>query len=618
MFQRMSLALKLAAGFGFVIVISIVIGVIAVTGMKKGAKTASTLAVEYVPVVTIANMVERDTNHMLMEMRNFEYTGENAFLLEARKSLSDVKQALKNIIPQDTSSARLALLQDDSAKAAQSLDEYEKLLEETALLTNDFNQQRQVSEEAGRQYMKAGHDFLASQKEAIQGEIMAGLESDQLDKRLQQISLVTEIIEVGNQVIAGTWEAESKRDSALLLKTLTLFDRATEKLDALQKICDFEGDLKRIEECRAAMLAYKTANTKLVSARADTAKRRSVLAETILTQAKNIAGKGMEDMAQGANRTASTLSLSSKVICLSLAGGLFFSVAFAVFIGRGIINSIKLIIEELGASSEQVTASTKQVTRTSQQLADGASAQASGLDVSSASMEEISSMIHQNADSASQADSLMQESKAIVRGGVEAMQRMAKAIGAIQSSSIETAKIIKTIDEIAFQTNLLALNAAVEAARAGEAGAGFAVVAEEVRNLARRSAEAAKSTGGLIEDAHKNAEAGVLVTSEVATALLAIQESAEKVAILITEIATASKEQAIGISQVSSAVSSMDIVVQQNAAIAEETASVSSELSLQAKELNDLMTKLVAIIGGTIKNRPIGQPANPREMKLLA
>jgi methyl-accepting chemotaxis protein len=251
----------------------------------------------------------------------------------------------------------------------------------------------------------------------------------------------------------------------------------------------------------------------------------------------------------------------------------------------------------------QISQGSDQVAQASQSLAQGASEQASSLEETSSSMEEMSSMTRQNADNANKADRLMNETKTLVGTGVDAMGRMSNAIEKIQVSASETAKIIKTIDEIAFQTNLLALNAAVEAARAGEAGKGFAVVAEEVRNLARRSAEAAKSTADLIEGSQKNAEAGVQVAQEVATALASIQDSSGKVATLVGEIAAASKEQAQGIEQINTAISEMDKVVQQNAASSEESSSAAEELASQAQELN-------AIISGqeSEKNVPVGGP----------
>ena len=207
-------------------------------------------------------------------------------------------------------------------------------------------------------------------------------------------------------------------------------------------------------------------------------------------------------------------------------------------------------------------------------------------------------MTRQNADNASQARSVAEEASHLAETGVASMKKMQEAIDRIKNSAAETAKIIKTIDEIAFQTNLLALNAAVEAARAGEAGKGFAVVAEEVRNLAHRSAEAAKNTADLIEGAQKNADAGVQVTAEVAQNLSGIKENAGKVATLIAQIATASKEQSQGIAQVSSAVSQMDKVVQANAASSSESAQASEALAGQAEELNEMVRQLEAVVSG--------------------
>ena len=207
-------------------------------------------------------------------------------------------------------------------------------------------------------------------------------------------------------------------------------------------------------------------------------------------------------------------------------------------------------------------------------------------------------MTRQNAEGANQATAMATEARDSAERGREAMTRMASAIQEIKKSSDETAKIIKTIDEIAFQTNLLALNAAVEAARAGDAGKGFAVVAEEVRNLAQRSAEAAKNTSSLIEGAQKNADNGVAVSSEVAQILNEIASAAQKVAQLASDVSAATNEQAQGIAQVNKAVSEMDKVTQANAANSEEAASAGEELSAQSRELNDMVNTLVAIVGG--------------------
>ena len=190
------------------------------------------------------------------------------------------------------------------------------------------------------------------------------------------------------------------------------------------------------------------------------------------------------------------------------------------------------------------------------------------------------------------------------------MEGMSSAIGKIKTSADETAKIISTIDEIAFQTNLLAINAAVEAARAGEAGKGFAVVADEVRNLAQRSAEAAKTTSEMISASQKNAEEGVKVSEEVGENLRQIQDSVTKVSSLGNEVAAASREQAQGIDQVNSAVTQMDKVTQQSASNSEQLAASAEELNAQSTQLNDLVSELNGLVQGNrqAQNQQISAP----------
>ncbi|MEJ5187014.1 MAG: methyl-accepting chemotaxis protein [Candidatus Geothermincolales bacterium] len=257
---------------------------------------------------------------------------------------------------------------------------------------------------------------------------------------------------------------------------------------------------------------------------------------------------------------------------------------------REMIENLNQALAQVREAATQTAGASEQISDSSQSLAQGASEQASSLEEVTASVEEIAGMSRQNAESAEEARKLAQEAKVQADRAGQAVERMNRAISEIKASSDETAKIIKTIDEIAFQTNLLALNAAVEAARAGEAGRGFAVVAEEVRNLAMRSAEAAKSTAALIEQAVEAAEGGVQVSSEVAGVLSEINSSFQKVFELVGEIAAAAREQMQGIEQVNQAMGEMDKVTQQNAAAAEEAASASEELAAQAAQLSEMVS----------------------------
>ena len=286
-----------------------------------------------------------------------------------------------------------------------------------------------------------------------------------------------------------------------------------------------------------------------------------------------------------------------------VTGGITLAIILAAavvihFLVRSAVKPLNGISDGLRETSKSLTTASQALEKNSMSLSSGASEQASSIEESSSSLEQIATMIKENAQRSGIANDLTSEAIDAIQNTVQTMADLNRAMAEISEASEETRKIIKTIDEIAFQTNLLALNAAVEAARAGEAGAGFAVVAEEVRSLALRAAEAARNTAGLIEGTVRKIEEGNRMVAKTDADVSGISEQSSKVSDLVGDISTASHEQAQGIAQLNSAVSEIDQVTQRNVISAEETTSTAQEMSRMAGEMEHYVHDLVSLVSG--------------------
>jgi methyl-accepting chemotaxis protein len=306
-------------------------------------------------------------------------------------------------------------------------------------------------------------------------------------------------------------------------------------------------------------------------------------------------------------------SIAAFALGLLVLGLIILYVAYQVS-----VKPLLRVARDIYEGTEQSRVASSQLTNASQKLAQGASEQAAAIEETSASLEEVSSMIHSTANNAEQAKQLASETRGTAQDGVRNMAEMTTAMEAIERSSSDVAKIVKSIDEIAFQTNILALNAAVEAARAGEAGAGFAVVADEVRSLAQRSATAAHESAEKIEASIRNSRLGAVSLDRVKESLGQIESKIAKTDALVAEITMAAREQAQGIEHVSIAIEQMNKVAQDTADSASQIAHAAEQTHDQAKSVEELVEKGISVVGFRVRRRqrPNGPESTPSSSRV--
>jgi methyl-accepting chemotaxis protein len=635
MLRNATLGKKIAFGFAALMIICLTLGGVAVFCMISAKNAAVSMSKREIPQTILANQIERTSREIMYQARGYSLSEQSDFLTEAQKNLAEVKEAIESA-KKHASAYSLADFGSDVNMADKDVQAYEGLLNDTATAINSMEAEKNASIEAAAKYSKVCSDFVEDQITQFDSEITvfakdargetassttspapqttsAGdsaaplkgsspipVTEERLKQRVRKIVACNSIMELGNKINIDTWRGIATRNTELLEQAQKSFEEVEKQLDALKATTRQERNLKQIEECRAAGQGYLGCVDRILSdwrRREELDAQREKTGAEVLKAAETTSSQVMMNAQNNADTASSSLGIVSLVLSAGLVFAALLGFILAVTITRSITGPLKLVIEGLTNGSEQTAAAAFQVAESSQAMAEGASDQASNLEETSASLEEITSMVRQNVESARAAKDLAAQANSSADKGGQAMARMSVAITDIKKSADDTAKIIKTIDEIAFQTNLLALNAAVEAARAGDAGKGFAVVAEEVRNLAQRSAEAARSTSSLIVESLKNAEKGVQISNDVAGALNEIAVAARKVDSLVAEIATANAEQAQGVEQVNLAVSQIDKITQNNAANSEEAASASEELSAQARELEDAVSVLARIVG---------------------
>jgi methyl-accepting chemotaxis protein len=592
---------RIIVGFGSLIAITILLGGLAIWRMAEVKGQTTTLVNETVPEVAVANNMERNTLLTMYDIRGYGYTEEEDFLTKGRASLAEVKKYLTEAKTLGDKNAGLAKLKAAAERAETKTLEYEQMVNQTVAKDQAIQQNRKDLDATAQAFMKECEALLAHQNESFKTESATNAVAEKLAARVAKINLINDILDAGNACRIAVWRSQAERDPKVIEASKVNFETIDKKAAELKPTLTQTANQQQLEAIKASASAYQKAMNDLLAnwlAREVLANQRGILGNQVVEEAKNTSILGISDTTDMSGKAAKSMGTASTIMVVGLLlasiGGCF--VAF--FITRSITKPIKVLADNLSAGAEQTTSAAGQVSAASQSLAEGASEQAASLEETSSSLEEMSSMTKRNAETAGKVKELGSQARQAGDLGVQDMTAMVSAMDDIKRSSDDIAKIIKTIDEIAFQTNILALNAAVEAARAGEAGMGFAVVADEVRSLAQRCAQAAKETAGKIEDAVQKSAKGAEISAKVAKSLEEIVGKARQVDEMAGEVAAASQEQSQGISQVNTAVTQMDKVTQSNAASAEESASAAEEMTAQAEALKEAVAELLRLVDG--------------------
>ena len=615
--RHLSLRLKLFMVIGLLSAVAVTvagIGLWKLSGMNDRLNTVVEISAKRIELAGEINQellaIHRAEKNVILASSQEEMEGYIQNIKERRESMSKLREDFRLLTDEEGKQK----IDNFAKKWEEFLTVHDKVIQHT--LKNSNVVAKAISANEGREAFERAERHIRNYMLQVAGEkrILAAdvLTDAYVIHRAEKNVILETDEEKMNQYES---EAETSRNSISNgLRKLISGSSASEQ----QILSNFEQEWTRFIKLHQRVIKTSKENSNSIAFQLSTGKGREALdqAEAILA---DIINKNKSEMIRDKKLSDENYDAAFWLMVIASLSGIMIGLLFGYSIVQGVTKVLKQvfgglkkcstdelegasetlhqIMSSLGDGSEQVASASNQVSTASQSLAEGANEQAASLEETSSSLEEMASMTQQNDSNAQEVNNLMVKSNELINQCKSSMNRLGQAIEDIKSSSDETAKIIKTIDEIAFQTNLLALNAAVEAARAGDAGRGFAVVADEVGNLAQRAGEAARNTGALIEQSVKNSERGVEVAQETDKALDTVIQSSQKVAGLIAEIAASSKEQSQGISQINQAVTQLDSVTQQNSSSAEESAAASEELNAQADQLLQLVQDLEALVG---------------------
>ncbi|MFP4446107.1 MAG: methyl-accepting chemotaxis protein [Desulfosudaceae bacterium] len=619
-FKDLKIGAKLMGGSGAILLIAAALGILAIINFSNISKNSNLLINEYVPEVELANKIERNSLLAMFAMRGYGYTEDETFLQQGRDYLKEVHTYLDDARELVQKSTQLVVLGEQADEIQEAVDTYEKYVDETIADNKKLDTARNQMDETAAKFLENCSEFLTHQEEMHYQEAQQGASAEALQERLRKITLVNDVIDIGNNARVNNFKAQATRSPETMRAAIAEFEKLDEKYAQLRPITQEEDDLKRIDNTEENGQAYQAAMESFLAAwldREEIAAQRLDAAMVVLNGSEETAEAGIAATQtfskEGADMSQSSLStmifgllfamvvgiVLSFILTKGITGPVIKGVEFAQTIARGDLTAtievdqkdeigqlaealkemaakLQSVVAEVQAAADNVASGSEEMSSSSEELSQGSTEQASNLEEVTSSMEQMGSNINQNADNATETEKISRQAAQDAEEGGRQVQDTVRAMKDIADK-------ISIIEEIARQTNLLALNAAIEAARAGEAGKGFAVVAAEVRKLAERSGEAAKEIG-------ERSSSSVDVAEKAGQMLEKMVPDIRKTAELVQEISAASREQTSGADQINRAIQQLDQVVQQNASSAEEVSSTAQELTSQAQQLQSTMS----------------------------